>query len=83
MGTHTTIRIKREHRDILKEIAENSETSMQEVLERAIEEYRKVQFFQQLNQAYERLQSDEEAWQEELDERALWDNTLQDDLQEE
>ena len=83
MGTHTTIRIKREHRDILKEIAENSETSMQEVLERAIEEYRKVQFFQQLNQAYERLQSDEEAWQEELDERALWNNTLQDDLQEE
>lgn len=83
MATHTTIRIKKEYRNMLKEIANNSKTSMQEVLERAIEEYKRIQFFKELNQAYESLQEDKEAWADELEERALWDNTLLDDLHEE
>jgi hypothetical protein len=53
---------------------------MQTVLDEAIEQYRRDRFFQELNDGYARLQANPQAWQEELDERGLWDSTLSDGL---
>jgi predicted transcriptional regulator len=80
---HTTIRIKKEYRDILKELAEKEALSMQEILEQTIEEYQKKKFFEQLNKAYNELQENDREWEEELKERLLWETTLQDNIEEE
>jgi hypothetical protein len=53
---------------------------MQRVLERAVENYRREQFYAGFNAAFERLRADPVAWEEELAERALLENTLADAL---
>ena len=53
---------------------------MQRVLERAVENYRREQFYAEFNAAFERLRADPVAWEEELAERALLENTLADGL---
>ena len=53
---------------------------MQAVLDEAIERYRRDTFFRDLNESYVRLQSDPEAWKQELAERQEWDGTLLDGL---
>jgi hypothetical protein len=40
------------------------------VLERAVENYRREQFYAEFNAAFERLRADPVAWEEELAERA-------------
>ena len=56
---------------------------MQNVLDEAIEQYRRDRFFRELDESYARLQADSQAWQEELDDRRLWESTLADGLDEE
>lgn len=53
---------------------------MQTVLDEAIEQYRRDQFFKELNAGYASLQSDAEAWNEELTDRQSWDGTLLDGI---
>jgi predicted DNA-binding protein len=64
----------------LKELSERSGEPAQAVLEKAVEAYRRQQFFEELNAAYAALQSDPEAWREEMEEREAWDVTLADGL---
>ena len=56
---------------------------MQAVLDEAIEQYRRNQFFQELDESYAPLRAKLGAWQEELAERQLWDSTLMDGLEKE
>jgi predicted transcriptional regulator len=65
----------------LKELAERSGEPVQAVLEKAVEAFRRQRFFEELNAAYTALQSDSEAWQEELAERRAWEITLTDGLE--
>lgn len=74
------IRISPQSKAILHELAKHDGRPMQNVLEDAIEQYRRDRFFREVDEAYARLQADPEAWQEELDERRLWDATLADGL---
>jgi hypothetical protein len=55
---------------------------LQQVLEQAVEQYRRDRFFADLHAAYARLADDRASWQEELDERAELDGTLADGLDE-
>jgi hypothetical protein len=50
------------------------------VVERAVEHYRRELFLADLNAAYARLRADPVAWRDELAERALWETTLADGL---
>ena len=52
---------------------------MRKTLDQAIEQCRRDHFFQELDEGYARLQADPVAWQEELDERRLWDSALADE----
>ena len=53
---------------------------MHTVLDKALEQYRRQQFFVELDAAYAAIQADPDALSAEMKERALWDNTLMDGL---
>jgi hypothetical protein len=74
------IRISPHSKSILRELAERDGRPMQNVLDEAIDQYRRDRFLRDVNEGYARLQADPKAWQEELDERRLWDTTLADGL---
>ncbi len=76
----TTVRIRRETKQMLERIANQTGQKTQEVLDNAIEAYRRRIFLEQANQAYALLKQDADRWAEELAERKAWAITLSDDL---
>jgi hypothetical protein len=59
-------------------MADESNQSMTEILDRAIELYRKQRFLEGLNADFAALRKNKAAWNEELAERRSWDVTLAD-----
>jgi predicted transcriptional regulator len=80
MMASTTVRVSEHTHELLRKLAEATGEPLQKVLERAVESYRREQFFAEFNAAYERLRADPVAWEEELAERAEWDAALADGL---
>jgi hypothetical protein len=78
-----TVRISLATRETLRLIATQTGESMQSTLDKAIEAYRRQQFLERANAAFAALRDDPEAWQVEQEERAAWDATLADGLEEE
>ncbi|MGI8855050.1 MAG: toxin-antitoxin system protein [Thermomicrobiales bacterium] len=78
-----TVRITPQAHETLKALAEQSGETMQAVLDRLVAQEQESLFWQQTNAAYAALRADEAAWQEEIAERALWDTTLMDGLEDE
>lgn len=76
-----TVRIDVRSHQTLSELAAQTGETMQALLARAIEDYRRKKFLEELNASYAALRSDPVAWQEELEERKLWENTLMDGLE--
>lgn len=76
----STICISEASHQILKELAEQTGQSMMDVLDKALDDYRRKLFFEQLNAGYAELRADSEAWAEHLAERKLWDATRLDGL---
>jgi predicted transcriptional regulator len=74
------VRIKGETHRSLHELAADLHMPLQEVVAEAVEEYRRRHVLEKANTAYAALRADPSAWQEELAERALWDTTLLDGL---
>ena len=62
----------------LKRLSERCGTTMQEIVDRAVEEYRRKLFLEEANRAYAALRSDPRAWREELEERRVWEAALAD-----
>lgn len=81
MAHAETVEIDETTHHALHEISQATGESVQTILAQAIEEYRRKHLFDQAATAYAALRNDATAWQAELDERALWENTLQDDLE--
>jgi predicted transcriptional regulator len=78
--TAPTVRISEASHQILKELAEQTGQTMMDVLDKALDAYRRKVFFERLNAGYAALRADPEAWAEHLAERKLWDATLMDGL---
>lgn len=76
----TTIRVSIETRDLLHDLARQSGASMQQVLEAALQQYRRRQFLNALNAAYLATQSDPSLQAVDAVEQAEWDATLLDGL---
>jgi arsenate reductase-like glutaredoxin family protein len=78
-----TTRISEPTRKILRKLAQESGESMQEILDKAVELYRRQRFLEESNRAFEALRANTTAWEEEEAERKAWDATLADDLEKE
>src|SRR5262245_32924489 len=75
-----TVRISEASHQLLKGLAEQTGQSMMDVLDKALDAYRRKLFFDQMNAGYAELRSDPKAWAEHLAERELWDATQMDGL---
>src|SRR5436309_1936572 len=75
-----TVRISEASHRVLRELAEQTGQTMMDVLDKAIDAYRRKLFFEQLNAGYAELRADPEAWAAMEAERQLWDATLMDGL---
>jgi predicted transcriptional regulator len=78
-----TVRISEASHQALKELADCEKAPLQTVLERAIENYRRQRFLEAANRRYAALREDRQTWAIERAERAEWDNTLGDGLNDE
>lgn len=76
------VRISERSREALRDMAHSEHASIQAVLERAIEEYRRKRFFEDLDAAYVKLQEEPGAWEAYQAELKVWDTTLADGLPE-
>ena len=75
------VRVSGATHQMLSRLSEELGESMQTIVDQAVEQYRRRRFLEGLNQDFKALREDEQAWQEELAERALWDNTLLDGVE--
>jgi len=76
----STLRASETTRQNLKELSLLTGQPMQTVLEQAVTAYRRTVFLEKLNEDFAALRADSDAWQEEQEERALWEQTLPDGL---
>ena len=79
----TTIRVSNELKQRIDSLSATTGRRLQDVIARGIAEYEKVVFWERFNTEVEELRADRKAWAEELAERALWEGTLRDGLDDE
>jgi hypothetical protein len=75
-----TLRVSEQTRDVLRELARREGTTMGELLERAVEQYRQERLIAASNAAYAALRRDSKAAADFDAEVAEWDPTLSDGL---
>lgn len=74
----TTIRISESSRKMLYELARQDNKPMQAIVEKAIESYRRQRFLEGLSGDFAILRNNPEKWQDEEEDRRVWDITLAD-----
>jgi hypothetical protein len=73
-----TMRVRGETRDALKGMADRQGLTMQDLIDRLVQDQERNELLDGMQEAFDRLRSDPDAWDDELAERAAWDGTLQD-----
>lgn len=76
----TTMRVSQKTRNTLQELSKDTGMTMQDIMDRAIATYQRQRLLEATNAAYAALKNDPEARNEMLEERAVWDMTLDDAL---
>ena len=74
------VRISPRSHELLRQLAEDEQQSMQSVLDRALEQYRRESFLRAANADFSVLKQDAQAWNHELGERELWEQTVADGI---
>ena len=77
------VKISATARETLRRIALEEGESEQSVLERAVDHYRREKYLRDANADFAALKKSRRAWNEELEERKLWDETLSDGIEDE
>ena len=77
------VRVTDETLAALRDLSQQTAESMQDIVAKAVEAYRRQQILELSNAAYAALKADPQAWQDMRDERAVWDVTLADGLEDE
>ena len=75
------IRVPDATHSTLRELADETGQSMQDILSEAVEDMRRRRMFELANAAYAAMRENDDEWQEELEERRLWDKALADGLE--
>jgi len=73
--------ISDESHKTLQELSAQEGKSIQSIIDQAVELYRREVFIEDANTAFQELRDDPDAWAEEVQERALWDNTVGDGIE--
>jgi hypothetical protein len=81
MESHT-IRINKKTLEMVRELADQAETTMTAIVEAAVREYRVARFWKELEAGYSALRANPEAWADYQQEISAWDCTLADGLEE-
>ena len=76
------IRVTNDIYEQLVDMEKNFNSSKQSILKRALTQLQREKLLNDANIAYIKLQSDPQAWADELAEREMWDITLSDGLEE-
>lgn len=74
-----TVRITKDTREVLRKLSAQTGEPMQAILDKAVDAYRRQRLLEDANRAYAALRSNPGAWEEELEERRLWDNAVADE----
>jgi len=74
----TTIRISKTTQEFLHVLASQDNTSMQTIVEQAIEQYRRHRFLEGLNADFTNMRKNNKGWHDELEERQQWNITIGD-----
>ncbi|MGI8647835.1 MAG: hypothetical protein DLM55_08180 [Acidimicrobiales bacterium] len=77
----TTLRVSDETHQKIVKLAAVEGKRLQDVLGDAVNAYEHARFWDEFNQGYARLKADQNQWDEVLAERAIWDKTLRDGLE--
>jgi hypothetical protein len=78
--TGTTVRIREETRDALRDLERQTGERTPDLLARAVDQFRRSLIIAETNVAYGALRADDSAWNETEAERNEWDETLSDGL---
>ena len=78
----SNVRISPRTHALLRQLAKEADESMQAILDRAIERYRRETFLRAANADYAALKRNPKAWKDEMRERKIWEQTLADGLDE-
>ncbi len=76
------LRVSEHTHEKVRKMSNESKLTMQEITDRAIEAYRRQQILERTNAVYATMHVSPQMWQEEQEERAEWDTTLNDGLEE-
>jgi hypothetical protein len=79
----TSVQISEKSLEVVRNISERNGLEISDVLDKAVEAYRREVFLDDTNRAFETMRDDSGSWQEELEERALWEDTLSDGVNDE
>ena len=77
----TTVRISPHSRELLGELARDTGSPMTDVLDAALESYRRQRLLDQANAAYEAIATDSVAWEDYRRELESLDGTVSDGLE--
>ena len=72
------VRVNENTHQAIKGIANETGDTMQSVVEHAVDRYKRELFLKGLNHDFDSLKATESDWAKELEERAMWDETLAD-----
>jgi len=75
-----TVRISLEAQEVVRKLSAQTGRKMQDILDEAVELYRRQLFLEKANAAFAALRMQPEAWAVDEEERAAWDVTLSDGL---
>ena len=76
-----TVRIDRITHKKLKELSLISHQNLLDIMKEAINRYYREEFWSAVEQSYQKLKEDKELYNDDLEERKLWDITLMDGLE--
>ena len=77
------VRVSPNTHELLRTLASEAGKPMQEIIERAVEEYRRSSFLRGLNEDFRVLQEGEKAWKSYKAEISEWESTVGDGLEDE
>ncbi len=78
-----TARISPKSNELIEEIEEITGESKIRIIEAALQAYIHHERMRLLNESYRKLQANEEAWKEEMEERKILEGTIADGIDEE